>query len=74
MPSDARSVRPLVRVTMLAVGCASLGWALALIAFGGFDHTVLGVRIRSNNPSRAVLIAVLAMTGFLLAGGATLLE
>lgn len=58
---------------MLAVGCASLGWAMWLIAFGGFDHTVLGIRIRSNDPSRAVLIAVLAMMGFLLAGGATLL-
>ena len=55
---------------MLAIGCAALGWALWLIAFGGFDHTVLGIRIRSNNPSRAVLTALLAMTGFLLAGGA----
>jgi hypothetical protein len=73
MGSDARSVRPLVRITMLAIGCASLGWALWLIAFGGFDHKVLGLRIRSNNPSRAVLIAVMAVTGFLLAGGATFL-
>ena len=58
-------------VAMLAIGCASLGWAIWLITFGGFDHTVLGIRIRSNNPSRAVLVAVLAMTGFLLAGGGT---
>jgi hypothetical protein len=74
MSSEVLSVRPLVRVTMLAIGCAALGWALWLIAFGGFDHTVLGIRIRSNNPSRAILIAVLAVTGFLLAGGATFLS
>ena len=71
MPSHTRSVRPLVRVTMLVIAWASLAWALWLIAFGGFDGTVLGIRIRSNNPWRPVLIAVLALTGFVLAGGAT---
>lgn len=61
--------RPLVRVSMVALMCASLAWALRLAAFGGFDVTVLGVRIRSQDPRRLVVMAGLASIGFFLAGG-----
>jgi hypothetical protein len=61
--------RPLVRVAMLALACASLVWAVWLVAFGGFDVTLLGVRIRSRDPRRLVLLAGLASIGFFLAGG-----
>jgi hypothetical protein len=58
-----------MRVIMLALACAALFWALWLIVFGGFDVTVFGLRIRSNDPWRLVLLAGLASLGFLLAGG-----
>lgn len=70
MRSPLRLRRPLVRVSMVALVCASLVWALWLVAFGGFDVTVLGVRIRSQDPRRLGLIAGLASIGFFLAGGA----
>ncbi len=60
---------PLVRTTMLAILCASLAWALWLAVFGGFDVTLLGLRIRSNDPRRLVIVAALALAGFFLAGG-----
>jgi Dolichyl-phosphate-mannose-protein mannosyltransferase len=67
--ASSGSVRPLVRAVLLAVACGSLFWTLWLVLFGGFDVTVAGVRIRSNNPVRVLPIAVLSLTGFFLAGG-----
>ena len=61
--------RPLVRVAMVSLACASLVWALWLVVFGGFDVTLLGVRIRSRDPRRLVMLAGLASIGFFLAGG-----
>ena len=61
--------RPLVRVAMVSLAGASLVWALWLVVFGGFDVTVVGVRIRSRDPRRLVMIAGLASIGFFLAGG-----
>jgi hypothetical protein len=62
-------VRLFLRKTMLVIACASLGWSLWLLVFGGFDRTLLGVRIRSNNPQRVLPITVVAAIGFFLAGG-----
>jgi Dolichyl-phosphate-mannose-protein mannosyltransferase len=61
--------RPAVRLAMLALACASAAWGIWLVVFGGFDITIIGVRIRSNDPRRLLLVAGLASVGFLLAGG-----
>ena len=54
---------------MLVIACASFLWTLWLLAFGGFDITLLGARIRSNDPQRVFVITLVALTGFFLAGG-----
>jgi hypothetical protein len=54
---------------MLVIVCASFLWTLWLLAFGGFDITLLGARIRSNNPQRVFVITLVGLTGFFLAGG-----
>ena len=65
-----RPTGSLVRGTMLAIACGTLAWGFWLLAFGGFDTAFLGLRVRSNNPRRVLLIALLALAGFFLAGGA----
>ncbi len=40
-----------------------------LFLFGGFDRTVLGLRVRSNNPQRVLLGSAVALIAYLLAGG-----
>jgi hypothetical protein len=54
---------------MLTIGAGAAVWALALTAFGGFRVNILGVTLRSNNPERVYLIALLALAGYFLAGG-----
>ena len=54
---------------MLLIVCASFLWTLWLLAFGGFDVTLPGARIRSNNPQRVFAITLIALIGFFLAGG-----
>jgi hypothetical protein len=62
-------VRTIARAAALAIVVASLAWAVWIAAFGGFDSTVAGVRLRSNNPNRVLLISAVALIGYLLAGG-----
>jgi hypothetical protein len=62
-------IRLLLRKTLLVIACASLAWALWLVVFDGFDFTLLGLRIRSNNPQRVLPITLVAAIGFFLAGG-----
>jgi hypothetical protein len=64
-----RSFRSAARVAMLLIVCASFLWTLWLLAFGGFGVTLLGARIRSNNPQRVFEITLIALIGFFLAGG-----
>jgi hypothetical protein len=59
----------MLRAALLAILCGSIGWAIWLVAVGGFNSTILGVRIRSNNPARVVFVALLALGGYWLAGG-----
>src|SRR5688572_29173842 len=62
-------IRLFLRKTLLVIACASLAWALWLVVFDGFDLTLLGLRIRSNNPQRVLPITLVAAIGFFLAGG-----
>ena len=64
-----RSVRSAARVAMLLIVGATCLWSLWLLAFGGFDVTLVGARIRSNNPQRVFVITLIALAGFFLAGG-----
>ena len=54
---------------MLVCFCLTLGWAIWLIAAGGFDGTILGIRVRSNNPRRVLVASACALVGYLVAGG-----
>jgi hypothetical protein len=67
MPRPIR--RLFLRRTLLSIACVSLAWSLWLAVFGGFDTTVLGLRIRSNNAQRVLPIAIVAVIGFFLTGG-----
>lgn len=69
MPEDARSPRRRLRLALLFIFCISLAWAIWLLAFGGFDRTIVGVRVRSNNPERVFLVSAVALIAYVLAGG-----
>ena len=69
MPVGDRDARRLARTAALLVLGASLGWAFWLLAFGGFDRVILGVRVRSNNPDRVLVVSAVALIGYVLAGG-----
>ena len=58
-----------VRKSMLMIACAAAAWAVALTVFGGVNARVLGILIRSNNPRRVAVIALVALAGYVLAGG-----
>ena len=59
----------MARRTMLVCFCLTLGWAIWLIVAGGFDGTILGIRVRSNNPRRVLVASACALVGYLVAGG-----
>ena len=54
---------------LLIVAVATLLWATWLLIAGGFITTIAGVRIRSNNPQRVLLITALSLGGYFLLGG-----
>jgi hypothetical protein len=58
-----------VRRSLLTIACAAAAWAVALTVFGGVNARVLGILIRSNNPRRVAVIALVALAGYVLAGG-----
>ena len=51
------------RVVRIGLGIVVVAGALSVVHFtvGGFDTTVLGIRIRSNDPMRPFLVCVLAL-------------
>lgn len=69
MAVDQGRARRSARTAALIVLCTSLAWTIWLVAVGGFDRTILGVRVRSNNPERVVIVSTLALIAFLAAGG-----
>lgn len=61
--------RPLVqRVCLVLAAAGALGAALLYVT-GGFDLTLFGVPITTHEPRRPLLVAVVALCGFFLAGG-----
>ncbi len=64
-----RASRRQVRTAALIVLCASLAWTMWLLVFGGFDRTVLGLRVRSNNPQRVLIGSAGVLIVYLVAGG-----
>ena len=44
-------------------------WTMALLVYGGFDVRTLGLRLSSHDPYRPLLVATVALSAFLLAGG-----
>ena len=62
--------RPVVRRVLLLLFALTLGWAIWLMVMGGFDRTLLRIRIRSNDPRRVLIVSACALLGYVLAGGA----
>jgi hypothetical protein len=60
-----------IRAVLLGAVCTAAVWSAALALFGGFKVRVFGIAIRSNNPGRALVIAGIALAGYLVAGGRT---
>jgi 4-amino-4-deoxy-L-arabinose transferase-like glycosyltransferase len=48
----------------LAIAALSLLWTLVVLISGGFDTSVLGVRVRSHDWSRSAIIAVVSLLVF----------
>ena len=69
MQSKTARLGRMARRTMLVCFCLTLGWAIWLIVAGGFDATILGIRVRSNNPRRVLVASACALVGYLVAGG-----
>src|SRR5262245_8588748 len=59
-------VRDAIRRTS---GVLAALWTIWLLAQGGGSVTVLGLRVRSHDPIRPLMAAILAAAVFLLAGG-----
>ena len=53
----AASEVPALERVALAAGALSALWTVLLLAFGGFDTSVLGMRVRSNDSFRSALLA-----------------
>src|SRR5688572_16166336 len=61
--------RSKVRAAMLTIAGATLLWAIWITLAGGFITTIAGLRIRSNNPQRVLMITAMALGGYFLLGG-----
>lgn len=53
----------------IAIAAAAVAWMVALWVAGGFDTIVLGIRLRSNDPSKPRLLAELAVAAIILLRG-----
>ncbi len=62
-------VHPVARRVCLLAFFLTLGWAIWLMVAGGFDGTVFGLRVRSNNPRRVMVASACLFVGYLLTGG-----
>ena len=63
------TTRSKVRAALLAIAVATLLWAIWITFAGGFITTIAGLRIRSNNPQRVLMVTAIALGGYLLLGG-----
>ncbi len=63
------TTRSNIRAALLAIAGATLLWAIWIAKAGGFVTTIAGLRIRSNNPQRVLMITALAVAGYFLLGG-----
>jgi len=58
-----------VRTAAIAIFGAAIVWTAVLLLAGGFDVTLAGLRIRSNNPTHVAMVAAAALAAFFLSGG-----
>ena len=58
-----------LRAVLLTIAVATLLWAVWISFSGGFITSVGGLRIRSNNPKRVLVLTAIALGGYFLLGG-----
>jgi hypothetical protein len=58
-----------LRAVLLTIAVATLLWAVWISFSGGFITSIGGLRIRSNNPKRVLVLTALALCGYFLLGG-----
>lgn len=63
------TTRARLRAILLTVAIATLLWAVWISVSGGFITTIAGLRIRSNNPQRVLLLTAVALGGYFMLGG-----
>ena len=63
------SRRELVARLALAIAISALLWSAVLVIYGGFDSRILGIRVRTNDPVRPLLIAFAATFCFIAFAG-----
>jgi hypothetical protein len=61
--------RRLVKGIAVAIAILGLVWTATLILAGGFEFEIAGARLSTHEPLRPLLIASVALTVFILAGG-----
>jgi hypothetical protein len=58
-----------MRRTLLIVAALSGAWAMVLIGSGGFELSIHGMRVRSNDAFRPLLLSVVALATYLAVAG-----
>jgi 4-amino-4-deoxy-L-arabinose transferase-like glycosyltransferase len=58
-----------LRAVLLTIAVATALWAIWIALVGGFITTIGGLRIRSNNPQRVLVLTAIALGGYFLLGG-----
>lgn len=66
MPVNRRRV---VSIAALIVAGAALAWAVVLVSLGGFEFTLAGSTITSNEPLRPLALAAVGVVVFVVAHG-----
>ena len=69
MPRLRDTTRSRLLAGLLTIAVASLLWAVWIALAGGFNTTIGGLRIRSNNPERVLIVSAIALGGYFLLGG-----
>src|ERR1700730_11241809 len=63
------SFRRAISQVAFGVALACVVWVVVLLIYGGFDTTILGIKVTTHDPRRLIWLAVLALGVTAVAGG-----